>query len=298
MGLMSCLRGLFRRRDTPLVSLVMLLDEAPDLTGPEIVDAVRRALPLSAPELIEMPPMPQPGWAADDPPARAYAVRASGSAYYVIVSPSTYVADPVGTADRIAREDFAAPYRSHVAWISVDFGGGDTADPFDAIGRIAAELMPDSCVLLYRTHDSTGALPTRVLREAMRSGTWLDQFETTGRTVTVARGADDADLAEAAAVARRRLPEFIEAFGAGDGRDFAVKVPFRDGDEVEHMWVIVSAIEDDAVVGELNNNPQQVTTVRCGDRVRVPMDEVEDWMIAGDGETIGGFSVNVLSRDA
>jgi len=44
----------------------------------------------------------------------------------------------------------------------------------------------------------------------------------------------------------------------------------------------------------MNRIPFQVTSLKCGDRVIVSLDEIEDWIYLENGETVGGFSVKVI----
>ena len=58
----------------------------------------------------------------------------------------------------------------------------------------------------------------------------------------------------------------------------------------------VSAIEKDVIYGELGTDPAQVTYLKSGDKVTVPLAELNDWMFLRDGEMVGGFSVDLLMK--
>ena len=83
----------------------------------------------------------------------------------------------------------------------------------------------------------------------------------------------------------------------------AVKAPFSDGPnaprpknqpEVEQMWMSDVQFDGRVVSGELINAPNWVKSVKQGDSVRVPLDEISDWMYAIDGQVFGAYTVNVL----
>ena len=50
-------------------------------------------------------------------------------------------------------------------------------------------------------------------------------------------GYSEAEMANAIARAKSEVDTFIAILENGDGSDFAVKVPIRDGDETEHFWL-------------------------------------------------------------
>jgi uncharacterized protein YegJ (DUF2314 family) len=109
---------------------------------------------------------------------------------------------------------------------------------------------------------------------------------------------DDPKLRAAAEEARTRWPEFVEAFHSrGADQLFSVKAPFRDGDDVEWMWIRVSEIEVDAVEGNLANTPVSLRNIREGDHVRTPISLVADWIYSHGKDILGGgFSLKALSK--
>jgi len=113
---------------------------------------------------------------------------------------------------------------------------------------------------------------------------------------------DDPRMAAAVTEAKKRLPDFVGAFSkAKDGYQFSVKAPFFDPDnkdESEFMWVHVCRVDFDAVHGTLLNDPEFVKSFKYDDVVRVPMEEIVDWVYS-DGETsVGDFTAKVLDEAA
>ncbi len=266
------------------VSLVMLVVEKPAPSDAELFAAIKRALPLENPEVQRLPNSP-------GGPNAAFMVVCAGGALGIICAHDRY-ADAVPPVGPIG-EAFA----EHQAWISVDVVR-DFGDAMSAVGQIAAELMPDDCVLLYQPHRHRASFPTPVMLEALRQGAWESQFDKTGKTagMLATRPADDAELAAATAEAMARFPEFVRAFEQRDGWGHAVKTPFTERDEVEHMWVIVTSITETHVAGTLESEPQLIHGVRHGDEVTVAIDDIEDWLFMRGEEMVGGFSMAVLLR--
>lgn len=77
----------------------------------------------------------------------------------------------------------------------------------------------------------------------------------------------------------------------------AIKAAFRDGpgasEATEHMWLNEIAFDGEAVRATLVNSPNDLTSVREGDRIAFRPDELEDWMYVLNGRVYGGFTVQV-----
>ena len=105
-------------------------------------------------------------------------------------------------------------------------------------------------------------------------------------------------MKEAIAEARRRWPEFVGAFvGRKMGHHFAIKRGFASGKEKDHqefMWVQVTDIREDRIVGVLDNAPVYVKGVKAGDRVVSQATEVIDWIYKGDEDLVGNFTGPVI----
>lgn len=82
-----------------------------------------------------------------------------------------------------------------------------------------------------------------------------------------------------------------------------VKAPFGDAlpsgqasenPEVEHMWMSEIDFDGEQISGELLNAPNWVKSVKQGDKVRVPLAHISDWMYAIGDDVYGGHSVNLM----
>src|SRR5882672_2408187 len=113
---------------------------------------------------------------------------------------------------------------------------------------------------------------------------------------------DDPRMAAAVTEAKKRLSEFVGAFGkAKDGYQFSVKAPFSDpanAEESEFMWVHVCRVDFDAVHGTLLNDPEFVKSYKYDDVVRVPMELIVDWVYTNGEKSVGDFTAKVLDEAA
>lgn len=91
--------------------------------------------------------------------------------------------------------------------------------------------------------------------------------------------------------ARRRVPEFLEAWATGSGHGmFMIKSAFTENGVTEHMWSKVVSINGDVVVGKLGNRPRHLKNIREGQQHSVSIHELSDWCYAMKGKGEGGFT--------
>jgi uncharacterized protein YegJ (DUF2314 family) len=73
----------------------------------------------------------------------------------------------------------------------------------------------------------------------------------------------------------KRMEEFQKTF---DKKDIfigcCVKRAFIEGEQVEHMWVIVTEIFKDKIKGKLDNDPAFIKNTKMGDEVEVLFSEI------------------------
>jgi uncharacterized protein YegJ (DUF2314 family) len=108
--------------------------------------------------------------------------------------------------------------------------------------------------------------------------------------------ADDELMTKAIAEARATVDEFIGALEGQDPGDesFTVKVPVRDGDEVEHFWLSNVSYADGEFTGAIDNDPQFVSNVRVGQQYSVAKEGISDWMYFHDGVAIGNRTLRAM----
>jgi|SRR6185436_5801119 len=115
----------------------------------------------------------------------------------------------------------------------------------------------------------------------------------------VSVSSDDPEMNAAIAEARESLPAFWMVYGAPNRgeSDFALKVRIEDRRAVEHFWVTDLRREADKVYGLIGNEPNTVTTVKLGDEIEVPSDDITDWLYMRDGKMVGNFTLRPLFKE-
>lgn len=81
----------------------------------------------------------------------------------------------------------------------------------------------------------------------------------------------------------------------------SVKAPFSDEEmtmtsdaPVEHMWVTDIEFDGETIYGNLNSDPNDVTSVKAGDAVQLPIAGISDWLYGLGGKAYGGFTINLM----
>lgn len=122
--------------------------------------------------------------------------------------------------------------------------------------------------------------------------------QTRSKDATVGVAADDKEMTEAIATARRTLPDFWRTHAAPTGgeRGFALKVAVRDGEATEHFWVIDLERRNDKILGTINNDPETISTVKLGQRLEVAEADISDWMYLRNGKMVGNHTVRALFK--
>jgi uncharacterized protein YegJ (DUF2314 family) len=115
---------------------------------------------------------------------------------------------------------------------------------------------------------------------------------------TTVHGLGDAEgdpeiLANSAVKARKHFSEFEAAFKAAKTDEgFRVKVPFDDGEDIDHVWLDVDSIDGDKITGRVGSLPT-IDTIEKGDVETVSVKDIEDFMYRDeDNNQKGGFSKN------
>ncbi len=75
---------------------------------------------------------------------------------------------------------------------------------------------------------------------------------------------------------------------------FMQYAPGRQEPKVEHMWINDVEFDGEQVSGTLINDPGDITNVKKGDFIRVPLSQISDWLFASQDKTYGGFTIHAL----
>ncbi len=70
----------------------------------------------------------------------------------------------------------------------------------------------------------------------------------------------------------------------------------KDVPDAEQMWVSDCTFDGKTIKGTLLNSPNWLTSVKEGDSIEKPINELSDWMYAVHGKVYGAFTVHLLRR--
>jgi uncharacterized protein YegJ (DUF2314 family) len=285
---------------TPMISMVALLKSPLTVTAEDLATAASHAWKT-------------PVGTTDDAGSFAVSVDALssikvGNELFLVHHPArSYFNDPSDAAQHIPELRCRQAVLDHAAWASVDFLAGSNnvsvseTERLHLLQRVCSLLgeliSDDNCLALL--DPATGRIvPFQPeLREILRSDAPVLKLFQPRQVPVLSVSDDDAAMTPAVEQARRSWPEFVTAFETrDDNQTFAIKAAFHDGDAGEFMWLSVTAIENDVILGQLDNEPVFVKNVKCGDRVRVTLEQLNDWVYLTKDGTRGAFTVDVLSR--
>lgn len=285
----------------PFISFVLLLAAPRQLTAAPLSKACSRAWGGGFPtgDAGEDKPSAAPTFVVGDSPL--FFVKSLEALYMVHNFPTPYDEDAGKTAESIPDLRVREAFRNHRAWLAVDL-----MTPFDptrsqeshypAIARLIAELAGDDCLAIV--HPESGRINAwdDSLKAGLRGPAPLQEFALPAHPPVLNVADDDPDLLAGKAEARERLPEFIDAFRRKDGEHFSIKAPVSAGGRTEHIWITVDRVDDEEVGGVLGNEPVNLGGMKLGDRVEVPISDVEDWVVVRGGSPIGLFTSRTVGK--
>lgn len=211
-------------------------------------------------------------------------------------------------ANRLEHPTARSAMVDHKAWVSVDamgvkpsqIKGEDRAMVYTLLGKIAAELYDDGCLLLYLPADSRVAQPGPTVEQQLRDGRVAELFGDDSLQAPMFQvEKEDAQINAAIAEARRRLPEFILAFEERGERTkamFKAAFPTKGADN-EYIWLKLQRVDDNALTGTIENPPIDPSIPPKGSSVTVPIDRLADWAyLDNKEEPVGLFVDRILIK--
>jgi uncharacterized protein YegJ (DUF2314 family) len=110
--------------------------------------------------------------------------------------------------------------------------------------------------------------------------------------------ADDAEMEAAIRTARGKLGQFWAVFEKPENgeKDFAFKVRIKDSHGVEHFWVTDLRRDNGKVYGKIANDPEFVTSVKIGQEIEIPEEDISDWMYVRNDKMIGNYTLRALFK--
>ncbi len=107
---------------------------------------------------------------------------------------------------------------------------------------------------------------------------------------------DDQEMNEAIASARNTLEQFKVALESNsyDTSKFALKVRFKTATGAEHIWVTSIIFHNGDYFGLVDNLPNLATQVKLGEKYKIEMKDITDWMYVDKGVLQGGYTIKLL----
>lgn len=225
-----------------------------------------------------------------------------GEHYFLINTfPRPYMDDPERAAHSIPELRTRKVIREHSAWLSVDLLGDflprDLPRLYRIIGKLTSALADEDCLAVFAPATSQIAVFDERTCAKLQGENPLDLFDDATHPPVVPVSGDDPRLRAAVARARRTWPQFESAFEERQpDQHFAIKARIGSAEDFEFMWLTVTGIEHGFVYGKLDNDPVELTSIRCGDRVRVALRDLNDWLFTEGDRMHGGFTIEVLRK--
>jgi uncharacterized protein YegJ (DUF2314 family) len=282
--------------DSRLMSLVFLLREPRCLDAEILAQRLSEewGRPIAAPS--EGPA--EESISGEEP---TFLLRLEQEYYLINHFDRPYMDEPHRAARKISELRLQKAIERHQGWLSVDYLGeidpGERPRVLRKIGRIAACLFDDDCLALFAPASGQLNLVDENTVEALRGPCPLCALDATQHPPVIPVYGDDPRLKAAVAKARKRWRQFEAAFeNRRPHQAFSVKARLGNDQVAEFMWITVSGIENGWIYGRLDNDPIELRTLRCGDRVRVRIADINDWLIIDGQSVIGGFTIEVLRQ--
>ncbi len=107
---------------------------------------------------------------------------------------------------------------------------------------------------------------------------------------------DDSEMAAGISKSRSSVQIFIAALKSPKPGQtaFTVKMPVKEGDQTEHMWLADVAYDGKNFTGKIDNEPEIVSNVKLGQAVTIAPSEISDWMYVENGKLVGGETIRVM----
>jgi uncharacterized protein YegJ (DUF2314 family) len=188
----------------------------------------------------------------------------------------------------------------HQAWLAVDLISphdqkASAESLYPQIAKLIAELAGADCLAILQPETGKINVWDQSLEETLRGPNALEHFAEPADPPVVQIDGEDPRMQAAVDEARSRWPEFVDAFKKKDGENFSIKAPITVDECTEFIWVVVDGLEPEYIHGTLGNDPVNLGNLKLGDRVEVPLKDLNDWVYMRDDKPVGLFTSKVLS---
>jgi uncharacterized protein YegJ (DUF2314 family) len=282
----------------PLVSLVLLLRQARFLSDRAIARAAATAW---GGEFLSGDVRERGNVVSGESPL--FMIHAGTASYLVHNQDQTYFDGRENEITAIKDLSLRQVVIEHRAWIAVDLleSGREfksAAQAYPKISRLLAELSGPDCVAVLCPETGFICAYDENIDEKLRSADPLKTLKATEAPPPPPITDDDPRIAVAVAEARRRWPEFLEAFNKQQpGQIFSIRavVPLKTAGQTESIWVRVSQIDDQVIRGNVDSDPRNLD-LKSGASVVVELKNLTDWAFTQGEKTTGLFTLKALQE--
>lgn len=283
-------------KQKPLIAFVLFLSEPRSMDSTTLAEIATDTLGVT---FRDDDREANENFVVGSPPS--FVLKYGDDCFLINTFPRPYMDDPIQAGEQIPELRLRKLIVDHQAWLSVDLLSD--AQPHDLtrlyriIGKLTAALADEDCLAIFAPGTGQIAVFDDEARSCLTSPDPLSVFENASYPAVVPVSRDDPRIEAAVARARRTWREFEAAFEQRrPDQNFAAKARIGTPDCFEYMWLTVTGIENGYIYGKLDNDPVELTTIRCGDRVRVALRDLNDWLYTDGQKVHGGFTIDVLRR--
>jgi len=124
------------------------------------------------------------------------------------------------------------------------------------------------------------------------------KIERKGEPTIYSTPADDEEMNEAIATARNTLGQFRVALESNsyDTSKFALKVRFNTATGAEHIWATSITFHDGCYFGIIDDLPNLATQVKLGEKYKIEIKDITDWMYIDKGVLQGGYTIKLIRK--
>ncbi len=233
-----------------------------------------------------------------------FPIRCHKQMFVVNQYPTPYFPNPQAFAEQIQELRLRKLVAEHKAWVSVDAVAVDGSTPakesatlYPRMAPIFANMLDEMALVVYLPDRNRAYVYNERTDRALRAADPIAELSNTQLEPIVPIAPDDPTMLAATAKARQEWPRFVQAFARHQGDRFTIKAPIRLKDAVEFIWISVTSINGDNIIGVLANQPSNLGSLQLGSRVVVALADLNDWVYFDlEKQLQGGFTMAAVDQ--
>jgi uncharacterized protein YegJ (DUF2314 family) len=233
-------------------------------------------------------------------------VMHSETMFLVNCVPAPYMDDREAAAEANVDMRISKAIAEHEAWFSCDVlgcghdvKGDELTDLYRRLGKLFTAFFDENFLLIYLPDQSEAYPINDETHDALLAENPIEALQATRSMPIISVADDDPLMLTAIAKAKSNWPQFVEAFETKSGTLHSIKAPISHSGNTEHIWIEVTALEGGVVYGKLANDTGNLGSLRLGSKVRVPLEDIQDWCyLTSNGTLEGCFTKSAVEAAA